>query len=104
MQQPQATADAAIRNRLVNGDRPGFTPEIAEAVLQLEFDKKDRDRMHELAVKNQEDKLAATEREELESYRRIAYFVDLMRSKARLSLKKSGKRAYLDAIRLTDSF
>jgi hypothetical protein len=44
--------------------------------------------MHELAVKNQEDKLTAKERTELENYRRVSFLLDLMHSKARRSLKK----------------
>ena len=47
--------------------------------------------MHELTVKNQEGSLTKAEEEELDSYRRIGYFVDLMRSKARMSLKKHGR-------------
>jgi hypothetical protein len=84
-------AEAAILSRLVKPERPDFRPEIAEAILQLELDSKDHDRLHELAVKNQEDKLTETEKAELEGYRRIGYFVDLMRSKARISLKKHGR-------------
>ena len=64
---------------------------MAEALLKLDFDQTDRDRMHELAVKNQEGSLTKAEEEELNSYRRIGYFVDLMRSKARISLKKHGR-------------
>ncbi len=44
--------------------------------------------MHELAVKNQEGFLTKAEEEELLTYRRIGYFVDLIRSKARIGLKK----------------
>jgi uncharacterized protein YnzC (UPF0291/DUF896 family) len=44
--------------------------------------------MHELAVKNQEGVLTKAEEEDLHTYRRIGYFVGLIRSKARISLKK----------------
>ena len=44
--------------------------------------------MHELVVKNQDDKLRAKERTELENYRRVSFLLDLMHSKARRSLKK----------------
>jgi hypothetical protein len=85
------TTEAAILSRLVKPDRPDFRPEVAEAILQLELDPQDRNRLHELAVKNQDDQLTEAEKTELDGYRRIGYFVDLMRSKARLSLKKHGR-------------
>jgi copper oxidase (laccase) domain-containing protein len=85
-----AEAEAAILSRLVKPNRADFSPEVASALLQLDFDQTDRDRMHELAVKNQEGSLTKSEEEELHSYRRIGYFVDLIRSKARISLKKQG--------------
>jgi copper oxidase (laccase) domain-containing protein len=86
-----AAAEAAILSRLVKPSRADFTPEVAEALLKLDFDQTDRDRMHELTVKNQEGILTKAEEEELQSYRRIGYFVDLIRSKARISLKKHGR-------------
>jgi hypothetical protein len=86
-----ATAEAAILSRLVKPNRADFSPEVAEALLKLDFDPTDRDRMHELAVKGQEGSLTKAEEEELDSYRRIGYFVDLVRSKARISLKKHGR-------------
>jgi hypothetical protein len=86
-----AAAEAAILSRLVKPNRADFSPEVAEALLKLDFDPADRARMHELVVKSQEGSLTKAEEEELDSYRRIGYFVDLMRSKARISLKKYGR-------------
>lgn len=86
-----AEAEAAILSRLVKPNRADFSPEVAEVLLKLDFDQTDRERMHELAVKNQEDGLTKVEEEELDIYRRIGYFVDLIRSKARISLKKHGR-------------
>lgn len=86
-----AQAEAAILSRLVKPNRADISPEAAEALLKLDFDPLDRERMHELAVKSQEGSLTKAEEEELHSYRRIGYFVDLMRSKARISLKKHGR-------------
>lgn len=86
-----AEAEEAILSRLVKPSRADFAPEVAEALLKLDFDQMDRDRMHELAVKGQEGSLSKAEEEELHSYRRIGYFVDLIRSKARISLKRHGR-------------
>ncbi len=84
----ESAAEAAILNRLIKPNGADFTPDVAEALLKLDFDQTDRTRMHELAVKNQEGVLTQAEEEELHTYRRIGYFVDSIRSKARISLKK----------------
>lgn len=86
-----AAAEAAILSRLVKPNGGDFSPEVAEAILKLDFDPTDRARMHELAVKNQEGDLTKAEEEDLHCYRRVGYFVDLLRSKARISLKKHGR-------------
>jgi hypothetical protein len=86
------TAEAAILSRMVRQSGEVFPPEVAEAILGLDFDPAGRARMHELAVKGQEGSLTAAEEEEVDGYRRIGYFVDLMRSRARFSLQMQGQR------------
>jgi hypothetical protein len=87
----RAGTEDGIITRLVKPKRADLSAEAAEGLLQLDFDQKDRDRMHELAAKGQEGSLTKGEEEELESYRRIGYLVDLLRSKARIILKKHGR-------------
>ncbi len=81
-----APAAAGVRSALTTG-----RDDLLHDPLKLDFDPTDRDRMHELAARGQEGSLSKAEEEELDSYRRIGYFVDLMRSKARLSLKQHGR-------------
>jgi len=57
-------------------------------LLTIRFGQQDLDRIHELAVKNQDDALTRSERADLESYLRVSSFLDLMHAKARRSLKK----------------
>jgi hypothetical protein len=45
--------------------------------------------MHELAEKNQAGELSEDELRALESYRHVGRLLDLMRSKARLSLRRA---------------
>ena len=85
------TADAAILDRLIKPLRADLSPELAEALLNLDFDPKDRDRMQKLASKSQEGRLTKKEEEDLDSYRRIGYFVVLLRSQARIILQKQGR-------------
>jgi hypothetical protein len=85
-----SSKDAAIISRMIHPEKADLHKDTAQAVLRLfTFDQKDLDRMHELAIKNQDDALTKADKAELESYLRISYFVDLMHAKARLSLKKN---------------
>jgi hypothetical protein len=75
---------------MIHPEKADLHKDTAQAVLRLfSLDQNDLDRMHELAVKNQDDALTKTEKAELESYLRVSYFVELMHAKARLSLKKN---------------
>ena len=85
-----SSRDAAISSRMIHPEKADLHKDTAQAVLRLfSLDQNDLDRMHELAVKNQDDALTKAEKAELESYLRVSYFVDLMHAKARLSLRKS---------------
>ena len=83
-----ATSEAAILGRLIRPENGDLRAEAAEALLAIHFDGHDLDRMHELAVKNQEDRLSPEEKAEMDNYRRVSFLLDLMHSKARRSLKK----------------
>jgi hypothetical protein len=83
------STDAAIIARMVHADEADLTEDAAEAVLKIfRLDQSDQDRLHDLLVKNQDDALTPSEKEELESHLRISLIVDLMHAKARFSLKK----------------
>jgi uncharacterized protein YnzC (UPF0291/DUF896 family) len=49
--------------------------------------------MNELASKSREGSLSADEQLEIESYRQACRLLDLMKAKARLSLKNAGETA-----------
>ncbi len=85
---PVSGPEAAILNRLVKPGRADLTPDVARALLLFNFDPADRARMHELIVKAQAGTLRPIDQEELDCYRRIGHFLDLIRSKARLVLRK----------------
>jgi uncharacterized protein YnzC (UPF0291/DUF896 family) len=72
---------------LIRPDNGDLRAEAAEALLAIRFDSHELDRVHELAVKNQEDRLSPKEKAEMENYRRVSFLLDLMHSKARRSLK-----------------
>jgi hypothetical protein len=78
--------EAAILSRVIRPDHDGLSPAAARAFLKLEFTADDRQRMHELAVKNQAGDLNAAERHELDDYLRVGRLLDLLAAKAHLSL------------------
>ncbi len=84
-----ATNDLAVLKRFLGLDREEITPDFAREVLRWAASEEDRARMHELLAKNQHDELSDAEREELDTFVRVSRFLDQLRSKARLVLKKS---------------
>ncbi len=90
---PTGSYDAAILARIVQPDQDDLSPAAARALLKLGFRQADRDRMHELAVKNQEGTLTPDEQRELDSYRRVGRLLDLLGGRARRSLAKRGQSA-----------
>lgn len=53
----------------------------------------DRERMNELAARSRDGSLGSDEQLEIESYRQACRLLDLMKAKARLSLKNAGETA-----------
>jgi len=85
----QPNSEAAILARVIQPEHDDLpAAAAARALLKLAFTGEDRDRMHELAVKNQSGKLTATEQKELNGYLRVGRLFDLLGAKARLSLQK----------------
>ena len=83
------SSPTAILGRVIDPQNPSFTREAAQSVLELQFPPRDVIRMTELAEKARSASLEVTETEELNSYLLIGAVLDLMHSKARISLKKT---------------
>jgi hypothetical protein len=73
---------------VIQPEKGDLSLEQAKALLRLEFEQSDLDRLHELVVKNQDDELTPADKEELECYLRVSAVLDLMHAKARYSLRK----------------
>jgi hypothetical protein len=80
--------DAAILTRVIRPEQDDLPSAAARALLKLSSIPQDRERMHELAVKNQEEVLSEAEQRELDSYRRVGRLIDLLAARARCSLAK----------------
>jgi hypothetical protein len=85
--------EASILSRAIDPDSGGWAPGVAQGILQLTLSAPDRERMNELAAKSREGALGSDEQLEIESYRQACRLLDLMKAKARLSLKQAGETA-----------
>ena len=77
---------AGVWERTIRASRSDLTPEAARYFLELEFADTDRDRMNELAAKARAGSLSAVEEAELGNFMQLGWFLDLLKSKARLVL------------------
>jgi hypothetical protein len=85
--------EASILGRAIDPDSGSWAPSIARGILSLTLSSSDRERMNELAVKSRDGSLGTDEQLEIESYRQACRLLDLMKAKARLSLKNAGETA-----------
>ena len=79
--------EAPILQRLIDPRRCGWTPQAAEAVLQIRFAEEDEQRASELADRANRGVITPDEEREMEGYLRLGSLMDLMQSKARLYLR-----------------
>ena len=77
---------AEVWERTVRPEQADLPPEAARYFLKLQFAETDRTRMYALAAKARGGALAPEEETELANYMQLGWFLDLIRSKARLSL------------------
>jgi hypothetical protein len=85
---PGKTA-STIRDRVTKPDQANLNPEIARAILKIDFTPEDHRRVDELSTKAQKGTLTPEERAELEEYIRVNLKLAVLQSKARLSLKRA---------------
>ena len=84
-----ASQETEILSRVVGPENPSFTSDVARSILELRFSPADNERMNELAAKAREGALSEDEESQLHAYLFVGAMVDLMHSKARLSLRES---------------
>jgi hypothetical protein len=78
--------DVAILARFLgNGDEP-LPRNLARYILDLTISDRDKARMHELAMRNQDDALTADEKAEMHAFGRAATVMSILKSKARRTL------------------
>ncbi len=82
--------DAEILAEVIGSDRPDMPTEVARSFLRFQFSEVQKERMRELADRNNRGILSDQERVLMESFVRVGHFLALIQAKARLSLAQSG--------------
>jgi hypothetical protein len=84
--------EVTILVRVLCNEEGKLPPEIARYFLTLGFSERDKARMHDLAVRNQEGALSPAETEELFAYGKAGGLLSLLKSKARRALGVKAKK------------
>jgi hypothetical protein len=77
----------AILRRVVDRKHAALSEEAARAILRMDFDATDRQRMKHLAAKNRAGQLTPAEDEELDNFIHVGQLLGILKSRARRSLK-----------------
>ena len=81
--------EVAILGRVLESQNGDLAPAVAESWLKLRLPEGDQRRLLELSAKAKHNALSLNEQALLDNYLHIGRLLDLMKSKARLSLKSS---------------
>jgi hypothetical protein len=84
--------EVAILARVLGNDHGQLPRAMASYLLTLGFSDADKARMHDLAVRNQQDALSAAEKEELLAYAKAGTLLSILKSRARRTLKVKPKK------------
>lgn len=90
MTKASVSTQAAILDRMLQPGKRGWSNAAAETILELRFPAQDVRRMKQLLAKAKAGTLSGDEELELENYRNVGRFLELMKSRARRLL--NGKR------------
>ena len=82
--------EAEILARTIRPASADLSEDAARSLLAWKLTDSDRDRVNQLVAKSRQDTLTEEERSELEEYERVASLLEVVQSKARLSLKRAG--------------
>lgn len=86
------TSEVTILSRVLDDEAARLPPGMARYVLTLGFSDRDKARMHDLAVRNQDDALSPAEKEELLAYAKASTLISILKSRARRVLKSKQKK------------
>jgi hypothetical protein len=78
--------EVTILARILGNENGQLPRDLARSILDLKVSERDKARMHDLAVRNQEDALTPTEKEEMLAFGKATTLLSLLKSRARRTL------------------
>jgi hypothetical protein len=78
--------EITILARFLGNEDGQISHEFARHLLELQVSDRDKARMHDLAVRNQDDALSPAEKEEMFAYGKATTLLSILKSKARRTL------------------
>ena len=78
--------EVTILARILGNEDGQLPPDLARYILTLGFSERDKARMHDLVVRNQDDALTPAEKKEMLDYGQAATVLSILKSKARRTL------------------
>jgi hypothetical protein len=80
--------EVTILARILGNGSGKLPKDLSRYILGLQISERDKARMHELAVRNQDDDLTPEEKEEMHAFGKAASLLSILKSKARRTLGK----------------
>jgi len=78
--------EVTILARILGNEDGQLPKDLARYILTLGFSERDKARMHDLVVRNQEDALTPAEREEMHAFGKAGDLLSILKAKARRTL------------------
>jgi len=78
--------ELTILARILGNEHGRLPAQMARYILNRGFTDEEKARMHDLAVRNQENALSPSEKEELSAYSKAGTLLSILKSKARRTL------------------
>jgi hypothetical protein len=88
----EGISEITILARVLGNEQGTLPLQMARYILNRGFSESDKARMHELAVRNQEDALTADEKEELLAFAKAGTLLSILKSRARRVLRIKVKK------------
>jgi hypothetical protein len=78
--------EVTILARILGNENGQLPKDFARYILELGFSERDKARMHDLIVRNQEDALTPAEKEEMHAFGKAGDLLSILKAKARRTL------------------
>jgi hypothetical protein len=78
--------EVTILARFLDNGNGQIPKDVARYIIDIHVNERDKARMHDLAVRNQQDALTTAEKEEMHAYGKATTLLSILKAKARRTL------------------